>query len=173
MIKFVDKNGAPAPDVIILDGMQVINPTAEHYRKAGYVEYVEPMPTQQELLTRAIDAKIEEIKQYDASEAVNSFKLNGVQVWLNREDRIGTTRAIELDKAAGKSESEIWLKGFHLVVKCDLALAMLGMLERYAYAAYNKTQEHIYQVRQLTSVEDVEKYDYKAGYPAKLDLKTT
>ena len=95
-----------------------------------------------------------------------------MQVWLNREDRIGTTRAIELDKAAGKSESDIWLNGFHLTVNCDLALAMLGMLERYAYAAYNKTQEHIYNVKQLMSIADVEKYDYRTGYPAQLDLKT-
>ena len=171
-MKYIDKNGNPAPSVIIVDGMQVINPTAELYAKAGYVECIESMPTEPELLTQAVARKVAEIQAYDASGAVNSFRLNGMQVWLNREDRIGTTRAIELDKAAGKSESDIWLNGFHLTVNCDLALAMLGMLERYAYAAYNKTQEHIYNVKQLASIADVEKYDFRTGYPAQLDLKT-
>ena len=104
---------------------------------------------------------------------MNSFKLNGVSVWINREDRIGTRRAIELDVESGKTESEIWLNGVRLVVNCQLAMKLLDMLGRYAYKAYNVTQMHLHAVKQLKSVKEVEKYDYKTGYPEKLDLKTT
>lgn len=155
----------------ITDGdVTIINPTEEELIRHGYVE-TEDSP--EELLQEAIESKKREIEAYDSTEAVNSFKLNGVSVWINREDRIGTRRAIELDVESGKTESEIWLNGFRLVVNCQLAMKLLDMVGRYAYKAYNVTQMHLHAVKQLKSVKEVEKYDYKTGYPEKLDLKTT
>lgn len=155
----------------ITDGdVTIINPTEEELIRHGYVE-TEDSP--EELLQNAIESKRREIEAYDSSDAVNSFRLNGVSVWINREDRIGTRRAIELDVENGKTESEIWLNGFRLVVNCQLAMKLLDMVGRYAYKAYNVTQMHLHAVKQLKSVKEVEKYDYKTGYPEKLDLKTT
>ena len=155
----------------ITDGsVTIINPTEEELIRHGYVE-TEDSP--EELLQEAIKSKKREIEAYDSSEAVNSFKLNGVSVWINREDRIGTHRAIELDVENGKTESEIWLNGFRLVVNCQLAMKLLDMVGHYAYKAYNVTQMHLHAVQQLKTIKDVESYDYKAGYPEKLDLKTT
>ena len=155
----------------ITDGnVTIINPTEEELIRHGYVE-TEDSP--EELLQEAIESKKREIEAYDSSEAVNSFKLNGMSVWINREDRIGTRRAIELDVENGKTESEIWLNGFRLVVNCRLAMKLLDMVGHYAYDAYNVTQMHLHEVQQLESVKEVEKYDYKTGYPEKLDLKTT
>lgn len=172
-MKYVDKQGNFAPNEIVVDGMVAVNPTAEQYEKAGYMPHIEPMPTDAEVLRLAIEAKVEEINAYDKSSAVNSFKLNGMDAWINREDRIGTRRAIELDKANGQTESDIWLNGFLLHVNCDLALRLLDAVGHYAYKAYNRTQAHIYSVKQMKSVEDVQKYDYTTGYPEKLNLKTT
>lgn len=155
----------------ITDGnVTIINPTEEELIRHGYVE-TEDSP--EELLQNAIESKKREIEAYDSSEAVNSFRLNGVSVWINREDRIGTRRAIELDVENGKTESEIWLNGFRLVVNCQLAMKLLDMVGHYAYKAYNVTQAHLHEVQQLESVKEVEKYDYRKGYPEKLDLKTT
>lgn len=155
----------------ITDGnVTIINPTEEELIRHGYVE-TEDSP--EELLQEAIESKKREIEAYDNSEAVNSFRLNGVSVWINREDRIGTRRAIELDVESGRTESEIWLNGFRLVVNCQLAMKLLDMVGHYAYKAYNVTQAHLHEVQQLESVKEVEKYDYRKGYPEKLDLKTT
>lgn len=155
----------------ITDGsVTIINPTEEELIRHGYVE-TEDSP--EELLQEAIESKKREIEAYDSSEAVNSFRLNGVSVWINREDRIGTRRAIELDVESGRTESEIWLNGFRLVVNCQLAMKLLDMVGHYAYKAYNVTQAHLHEVQQLESVKEVEKYDYRKGYPEKLDLKTT
>lgn len=172
-MKYVDEHGRFAPQTIELDGMLVLNPTAEQYERAGYTEFVEPMQTEDELLTQAISAKIEEIREYDKSSAVNSFSLNGFSAWINREDRIGTRKAIELIKAGGKQECEIWLQGVQLKVNCDLALALLDEVGRYAYDAYNCTQSHIHAVGLLKTIEEINNYDYKKGYPQKLELKTT
>ena len=155
-----------------VDGQLIINPTEEMLIAAGY-ERIEIKPTEDELLKAAIGAKIEEIKAYDKSDAVNSFNLNGMSVWINREDRIGTRRAIELDIANGQTESEIWLNGCKLVVNCQLALKLLDAVGHYAYSAYNVTQSHIHAVKNMTSITAVEKYDYTKNYPQKLDLKTT
>ena len=171
-MRYIDNEGNFAPNNIVVDGMMVLNPTAEQYEKAGYMPYIETMPSEEELLKEAIENKVDEIKEYDKSSAVNSFKLNGMDAWINREDRIGTRRAIELDKTHGQTESDIWLNGFLLRVNCDLALKLLDKVEHYAYHAYNRTQAHIHAVRELKSVEEVQKYDYTTGYPEKLDLKT-
>lgn len=146
----------------------IINPTEETLLEHGY----EKVEVPEDKLQQAIDAKVAAIKAYDNSEAVNSFSLNGVSAWINREDRIGTRRAIELDVANGLTESEIWLNGFKLVVNCQLALKLLDAVGHYAYQAYNVTQAHVFTVKQLTSVEEVEKYDHTANYPQKLNLKT-
>ena len=149
----------------------IITPTPEILLENGYTP-VDVEPSQEELLAAAKVEKIAEIKEYDNSDAVNSFKLNGISVWINREDRIGTRRAIELDIASGKTESEIWLNGFKLIVNSELALKLLDAVGHYAYSAYNVTQSHIFAVKNLTSINEVEKYDYTKGYPQKLDLKT-
>ena len=156
---------------IEVNDRMIITPTPEILLENGYTPIdVEPSP--EELLAAAKVEKIAEIKEYDNSDAVNSFKLNSISVWINREDRIGTRRAIELDIASGKTESEIWLNGFKLVVNSQLALKLLDAVGHYAYSAYNVTQSHIFAVKNLTSINEVEKYDYTKGYPEKLDLKT-
>ena len=156
---------------IEVNDRMIITPTPEILLENGYTP-VDIEPSQEELLAAAKVEKIAEIKEYDNSDAVNSFKLNGFSVWINREDRIGTRRAIELDIASGKTESEIWLNGFKLVVNSQLALKLLDAVGHYAYSAYNVTQSHIFAVKNLTSINEVEKYDYTKGYPEKLDLKT-
>lgn len=154
---------------IVAGDRTIINPTEETLLVNGY----EKMEVPEDELKDVISAKVAEIKAYDQSDAVNSFKLNGMSVWINREDRIGTRRAIELDAEAGKTESDIWLHGFHLRVNCQLAMKLLDMVGSYAYEAYNVTQQHLYAVQQLKTAEDVRKYDHTQGYPEKLDLKTT
>lgn len=151
------------------DNTTILNPTHEILIANGYVkEFIE-----ENTLDKAIALKVEEIKSYDNSDNVNSFLLNGVAVWINREDRIGTRRAIELDIVAGNEVSEIWLQGMMLKVNSQLALKLLDKVEHYAFTAYNITQRHIHNVKQLTTIEEVNKYDYTTGYPKKLELSTT
>lgn len=153
---------------IEVNDITIISPSEETLSEYGYVKVEVP----ENKLQQAIDAKVAEIKAYDNSEAVNSFSLNGMSAWICREDRIGTRRAIELDIENGKTESEIWLNGFKLVVNSQLALKLLDAVGHYAYQAYNVTQAHIFNVKQLTTVEEVEKYDHTTNYPPKLSLKT-
>lgn len=153
--------------IITNDNTTILNPTHEILIENGYVKEVI-----EDTLERAIALKVEEIKAYDNSDNVNSFLLNGVAVWINREDRIGTRRAIELDIEAGNIESEIWLQGMMLKVNSQLALKLLDIVEHYAFTAYNITQRHIHNIKQLTTIEEINAYDYTTGYPKKLELNT-
>ena len=42
---------------------------------------------------------------------------------------------------------------------------MLGALEIYALACYDVTEEHKAAVNALTTIEEVDAYDYTIGYP--------
>ena len=155
--------------IITNDNTTILNPTEKILLENGY-KLVE---IEENTLEQAIALKVEEIKAYDNSNNVNSFLLNGVVVWINREDRIGTRRAIELDIEAGNEVSEIWLQGMMLKVNSQLALKLLDKVEHYAFTAYNVTQRHIHNVRQLTTIEEINAYDYTQGYPQQLELSTT
>lgn len=122
-----------------------------------------PLEKAKEEVTRAIE-------QYDTSDNVNSFSLNGVKVWLPKETRVGLMNSTTIEKNSGKEESTMWFNGICITVNCDAAIQMLSSLELYALACYNKTAEHKLAVSQLTEVSEVKAYDYTVGYPDKLSF---
>jgi hypothetical protein len=81
--------------------------------------------------------------------------------------------SINIEKNAGRSETTLWLGAVSLTINCDLAIEMLSALELYALACYNKTAEHKNIVNNLETIKEVEDYDYKIGYPEKLNMSTT
>ena len=121
-------------------------------------------------LDRAKELVFREIDQYDTSSNVNGFILNGIQVWLDKDTRVGLMNSITIEKNAGKEQSILWLNGICITVNCDAAIQMLSSLELYALACYNKTAEHKLAISQLTDVSKVKAYDYTAGYPDKLSF---
>lgn len=110
------------------------------------------------------------IDEYDTSVNVNSFKLNGVDVWLSKDTRVGLMNSISIEKAAGKEQSVLWFNNIYITINCDSAIQMLSALELYAINCYNKTAEHKVNVQNLSSIEEVYNYDYTQGYPSKLEF---
>lgn len=117
--------------------------------------------------------KINEITQYDVSPNVNSFKLNGMDVWLDKDTRVGLMNSTQIEKAAGHETTTLWLGTISLTIECDIAIQLLSALELYALACYNKTAEHKATVENLETIQEVKDYDYTQGYPEKLNLSTT
>ena len=112
---------------------------------------------------------IRKIDEYDTSINVNSFKLNGVDVWLSKDTRVGLMNSISIEKAAGKEQSALWFNNICVTINCDSAIQMLSALELYALDCYNKTAQHKINVQNLSSIEEVHNYDYTQGYPNKLE----
>lgn len=111
-----------------------------------------------------------EIEAYDTSSAVNGFALNGAVVWLDKATRVGLMNSTTIAKAAGQKTTTLWLGGIKLVVDCDKAIQLLSALEMYALECFNVTASHKQAVSELTTIEEVEAYDYKAGYPKMLEM---
>lgn len=164
------KNGVFASDTIELNGCVVCNPTEDMLRQAGYKEYQEPVPTEAEKLEQAKADKIEDITAYDTSDKVNGFMLNGLLVWLDKATRVGLMNSTTIAKATGQQTTTLWLGGLKLVVDCDKAIQLLSALEMYALECFNVTASHKAAVNELTTIEEVEAYDYKTGYPKMLEM---
>lgn len=121
-------------------------------------------------LILAKKAKIAEITDYDTSDKVNGFMLNGLLVWLDKATRVGLMNSTTIAKAAGQETTTLWLGGLKLVVDCDKAIQLLSALEMYALECFNVTASHKAAVNELTTIEEVEAYDYKTGYPKMLEM---
>ena len=114
--------------------------------------------------------KIAEIASYDTSSSVNGFILNGMLVWLDKATRVGLMNSTTIAKASGQETTTLWLGGLKLVVDCDKAIQLLSALEMYALECFNVTASHKQAVSELTTIEEVEAYDYKSGYPKMLEM---
>lgn len=113
---------------------------------------------------------VAEITAYDKSDKVNGFMLNGLLVWLDKATRVGLMNSTTIAKAAGQKTTTLWLGGAKLVVDCDKTIQLLSALEMYALECFNVTASHKASVSELTTIEEVEAYDYKAGYPKMLEM---
>ena len=121
-------------------------------------------------LEKAKKEKLEAILAYDTSSDVNGFMLNGNKVWLDKETRVGLMNSTTIAKSVGQKTTTLWLGSMKLVVDCDKAIQLLSALEMYALECFNVTASHKQAVSELTTIEEVEDYDYKAGYPKMLEM---
>ena len=113
---------------------------------------------------------IEQIAEYDQSEDVNSFTLQGKTMWLPKETRVGLVNSVTIEKNAGKETTVLWFGSEKYEFPVDTALQMLADLELYAVQCYNTTAMHKANVISLESVGDVVNYDYTLHYPEKLNF---
>ena len=145
---------------------------AEHVGEgssSGTEETPEPphlVPT----LSDAIAGKVAEINAYDTSTSVNGFKLNGNEFWLDKATRVGLMNSTEITKAAGQETTDLWMDDVKLTIPCDTVIKLLSAIELYALECFNTTARHKAEVRKLKTVEEVEKYDIKEGYPKQLEI---
>lgn len=122
-------------------------------------------------LEQAKKAKIAEIVAYDQSSAVNAFYLNGERHWLDFNLRDRVFAGNERIAYKGREETSLWLDGKCFVMPIAAAQDLICTIEVYAKDCYNVTATHQAEVNKLTTIEEVKDYDYKTGYPEKLNLK--
>lgn len=122
-------------------------------------------------IEEAKEMLLAEIDAYDTSPAVNGFTLNGTVVWLDKSTRVGLMNSTTITKAMGQPTTTLWLGESKMEVPCDTAIQLLSALEMYALECFNVTAAHKAAVSELNSIEEVEKYDITAGYPAQLKME--
>ena len=156
--------------VIVKDGMQTINPTEEMLLEDGWVEHipVQYEPTEEEILNREKEYKIDEILRYDSSNEVNGFYISDKELWLDKATRVGLKLRFDAEIADGHTNTTIWYEGTPFNLELTNALQMLNSIELYASACYDNTQAHIASINAIEDLETLKNYDYRTGYPEKL-----
>lgn len=154
--------------VVHKDSRQWLNPSHDMLIEDGWAEYIIPEPTEEELLAKAKRAKVRELEAFDKSNEVNIFYIKDIPVWLDKDTRVGLKLRFEAELALGKEETTLWYEGMQFPLPLSSAMQMLYALELYASACYDNTQAHLANIHALTTIEEVEAYDYTTLYPEKL-----
>lgn len=130
---------------------------------------IEAMPAQylaytKNLVTVAIEGRAK-------SEAVKVFEINSVRGWLDSEER-GSIRRAASDKAAeGREVFTLFLSGNGIQMPPAKVEEILKAVEVYASDCHDKTEDHKAAVEALTDPDEVQSYDYTAGYPEVLSFE--
>lgn len=146
----------------------------QDYEVVAYSDYLRAENKEKyegKTLEEAKEILLAEIDAYDKSSAVNGFVLNGAVVWLDKATRVGLMNSTSITKAMGQPTTTLWLGESKMEVPCDTAIQLLSALEMYALECFNVTAAHKKAVSELTTIEEVEKYDITAGYPAQLKME--
>ena len=159
--------------VVYHDDLQTINPSHDLLIANGWTLYQPPVVeyTEEQLLAQAKEEKKQRIDDYDTSPSVNVFRLNGMDIWLDKATRTGLMLRLQAENAAGRETTTLWYEGMAVTLPIDAAMSILYALEVYASECYDNTQRHKAEVDRLETKEAVEAYDYRVGYPEVLEFE--
>lgn len=121
-------------------------------------------------LSVAKQTVLNELAAYDVSSEINFFNVNGITAWYDKATRVGLMNSITIAKNLGHKTTTLWLGDTKLDLDCDKAIDLLSKIEMYALECYNRTAAHRQALEELTDIADVLQYDYKSGYPKKLEI---
>ena len=105
------------------------------------------------------------IQSYDTSKEVNCFYMQEEPMWLDFENRSRLLLRFQAETAKGNETTTLWSNGKEYALPLSVAIDMLYELETYASKCYDNTQRHLANINTLETLEDVQNYDYKSGYP--------
>ena len=111
---------------------------------------------------------ISKINEYDKSSQVNGVTINGMYTWFDKATRVGLRNSTNVLKKLGNETTSLWVNNKEITIKCDQLIDMLDKLEIYALNCFDITSKHKRNVYQLSTIEEIENYDYTSGYPEKL-----
>lgn len=119
--------------------------------------------------------KIIEISAYDMSSEINSFIVNSLTMWIDRNTRSSLMSTIAAYKSQGKESITLWTEGnnpLSITMPVDTLETLLLSLEIYAKECYDITAMHKHVVSNLETITKIRGYDYTSGYPEKLNIIT-
>lgn len=120
------------------------------------------------------DAKREmlmNIFNYGISKNVNGFTINNtIETWFTVQERLNYKQSVESAKLLNVESLTFFVANQSLQVSTTNAEKMLAALQLYADQCYIVTKQHEIAVKNLTTIEEVDSFNYKADYPNKLNF---
>lgn len=145
------------------------NPTASIEEVINMELKVIPTP---DPLVEAKKLIIGKIIKYNKSSDVDNFILNDViNSWFSVQERLNYKQSVEAAKLLGEETLDFLVNGMPFSVTVAQAEYMLAQIQRYADKCYLVTEQHKVNVNALTTVEEVENYDYTQCYPEMLKFE--
>ena len=157
----VDENGM----IMVATAKYTHRPTAEEISE-DYQWHTETLDKM--MLEQAKLAKTREITEYNSSENVDGFYLNGVKHWLTLDERKAAELSTKAHITLGHETTEQCMGGVFYTIPCESLIYMLAELEIYALECLNHAKRQEAEVMTITDIEAVEKYDVTKGYPEML-----
>lgn len=128
-------------------------------------------PVPPRTLVQAKAEMIQKIDEYDNSSDVNGFTVNGtIEGWFTPEERSNYRSSIDAAKLLGVSALTFFLGDMEMTVTPTQAEYMLAQIQLYADQCFIITKEHKIAVSEMTTIEEVDNYEYRIGYPNKIDF---
>lgn len=141
-------------------------------RKPSLVEYkaiYDGMGLNEEKQVLLLREKLRiEINQYDKSEKVNDFTINGIHIWLDHDLRGKVKENLETCQQLGEADTILRFGGLEFPITLEEGWKMYYSVLKYARDCWNNTESHLANINQIQTVEDIINYDYTIGYPMKL-----
>lgn len=163
--------------VIKKDGFQIINPNEQQLLDDGWIEYTQPKLSEIEIFNQKKQELIDNINIYDSSNEVNVcyIKYNDVvfPYWADKLERSSLKSAVQDCITNGRNQYRLDLRDLQMsvVISCQVILDMLSKLEVYAIDCYNTTTDHLYNINNISNIEELDSYDYTLNYPEKLTFE--
>lgn len=107
------------------------------------------------------------IKLYDKSDSINNFILKGKSYWFDKDTRVGLMNLVNC------STIEVPLVLGDTIINFDpqVLKTFLEQLEIYASKCFIRTKQHLLNVQELKTTEEIINYNYTIGYPDKIILE--
>jgi hypothetical protein len=140
----------------------------EEYPEASVQEVwnMQLTPPHVRTLEEAKSEMIQKIDEYDSSDSVNSFLVNDtIKAWFTADERANYRNSIDSAETLGVEELTFFIGGMLTTVPTANAKTMLATVQLYADQCYIVTQLHKDTVNGFETIEAVDSFDYKSGYP--------
>ena len=142
------------------DLIQAVEAEIDHYPTAEDIELLS-----NKYLETLKKGKIVQVKEYDKSDNVNKFIINGEAVWMDKDTRMGIVGGIRAQKEEGATTVSVMFGNTWYNIPVQDALDILNTVEIYAMACFKRTSEHLAAIEELQTIDAVSEYDFTTGYP--------
>lgn len=133
------------------------------------VVHIGGIPTTYDLKQMLINLQ----KEYDNSDEVNCFIIDGEKAWADKATRVGLINSCNTYEVKNKPLYPLWINGKVHNLPPAVIKAFLLDLEDYAIDCYNVKEQHLAEISALTTRDAILNYDVSNGYPEKIVLDTT
>lgn len=110
-------------------------------------------------------------REYHNSSEIKQFKINGKSCWFDDKERSSLINLINAKKNNEFSTVNIWFDEVSIELTIDKALYLINQIEQYSANCYNTTQQHLLEIKNLSTLEDCLNYDITKGYFDKLNIE--